>query len=282
VAVLTNVGLDHTRLLGTERGVIAREKSGIIKPGATVVTGERSPEILSVIGDSAAEAGAELSCIDRDFGVTDGSVAIGGRHLSLRTSARGYEGLFLPLHGSHQAVNAAIAAEAVARFVPGRTLDDQVLAEGLAGASVPGRLEVARAGTDATPAVVLDVAHNPDGASTLVKGLVETFTFDRIVFVLGILADKDYVGILRELSRLPCSVMATEPRSGRAVGAHDLEVAAEELGLSCEAIDDATKAVDAATGAASAGDLVCVTGSHYLVGEARPYIMRGPGQGRRG
>jgi dihydrofolate synthase/folylpolyglutamate synthase len=131
-----------------------------------------------------------------------------------------------------------------------------------------------RAGTETLPTVVLDVAHNPDGVSTLVRGLVETFTFDRVVFVLGVLADKDHTGILRELSRLPCSLVATEPRSGRATPAHELRAAAERLGLECEAVDDALKAVDAAIHAAGPGDLVCVTGSHYLVGEVRPHLLK--------
>ena len=176
VTVITNVGLDHTRLLGTEREQIAREKAGIIKQGGTVVTAEPTPRILELISDRAREVNAVVAGNGRDFFVRANQIAVGGRYLSIESSEGLYEGLFLPLHGSHQGINAAVAVEATVRFT-NKPFDREVVAEGLGNARVPGRLETARLEGLAAVPVVIDVAHNPDGASSLINGLVESLTF---------------------------------------------------------------------------------------------------------
>jgi dihydrofolate synthase/folylpolyglutamate synthase len=272
VAVITNIGLDHTGLLGTERELIAAEKSGIIKPGSTAVTAELDPAIIDVITNQADDP-ARLHRMEREFQVLDNRVAFGGRFLSIETSARSYEGLFLPLHGGHQGVNAAVALEAVVNFLPGGTLDDDVVAEGLGNVVVPGRLEALRPEEPGAPIVVLDVAHNPDGASAFIGGLVEAFAFDRAVVVLGILGDKDYEGMLRELTRIPCTVIATQAKTMRSVLPRDLMRASGELGLECEVVDDVASAVKRALEISMPGDIVCITGSHYVVGEARSFLI---------
>jgi dihydrofolate synthase/folylpolyglutamate synthase len=276
VAVITNVGLDHTGLLGMERSTIAREKAGIIKPGATVVTSELHADVLSVIAEEAAPFEAGVKALERDFRVDENRTAFGGRYLSMHTSARGYEGVFLPLHGSHQGVNAAAALEAVVNFLPDSSLGADVVTEGMAAAFVPGRLEALRAEDDAGAPTVLDVAHNPDGMSALIGSLLEEFAFDRILFVLGILGDKDYRGMLTELTRVPCDIIATQAKSVRSVPLNELVQVAEELGLPCTTIDDVGDAVKAALTTARSTDLVCITGSHYVVGEARTLLVGTP------
>ena len=273
VCVVTNVGLDHTDILGEDRESIAREKAGIVKPGSVLVTGERAPDVLAVLAKEAALNGAELSVMERDFGVTEDRVALGGRYLSGRVASQEYEGLFLPLHGVHQAHNAAVALEAVARFLPAAP-ERELVQQGLSAVEVPGRLEVVRA-AGGPAAVVLDVAHNPDGAAALVAGLAEAFAFGRVGFVIGVLEDKDLDGILGELSRLPCSLVATQARTSRAVPADEVRAVAEGLGLECTVADDVAGAVDLAVGATSEIELVCVTGSHYVVGEARSHLLEG-------
>jgi dihydrofolate synthase/folylpolyglutamate synthase len=272
VAVITNVGLDHTGLLGTDREQIAGEKAGIVKQGSTVVTAETTPAILEVISARAEQSNATVVASGRDFFVRDNHIAVGGRYLSVESSDRSYNGLFLPLHGSHQGVNAAVAIEATRRFT-NKPLDQDVVAEGLMNVQVPGRLETVRLEGQAAVPVVVDVAHNPDGVSALVAGLADAFTFERVIFVVGVLADKDYRGMLSELARLPCEVIATRPRHVPSVATEQLRVAAEELGLRCSAIEDVAAAVDAALRQAQGGDLVCVMGSHYVVGEARPHLF---------
>jgi dihydrofolate synthase/folylpolyglutamate synthase len=270
VAVVTNVALDHTALLGEDRQTIAREKVGIVKDGAVVVTGERSPDILPIVTEAARAKKAVVSAFGTDFDLTDNRVAFGGRYIAVEASGSTYDGLFLPLHGSHQGVNAAVALEAVSRFLPSQQLDPGVVAEGLAAVTAPGRLETFR--SEGAPPVVLDVAHNPDGMAAFVYSLVEAFAFDRAVVVLGVLADKDYRGMLAELARIPCFLVLTEPRNARAVPASELEDAAADFGLDAQIVDDVADAVKVAMESAAAKDIVLVTGSHYVVGEARPLL----------
>jgi dihydrofolate synthase / folylpolyglutamate synthase len=281
VVVITNVALDHVNLLGNTPESIAAEKAGIIKTGAHVVTGERAPSVLGVIAQKAESKAAPVATIDRDFFVEDNRVAFGGRYLTLVTSGGRHEGLFLPLHGGHQGMNAAIALEASARFLGGRALDTEVVAEALRSATVPGRLETINPRGAEGPTVVLDVAHNPDAFSALVSSLVEAFAPERVHFVIGILSDKDYKGMLAELTRVPCTVTLTRPQSVRSVPTDDLEAAAAGLGLETKKVPSVVEATAAAVGGWAPGELVCVTGSHYVVGEARPHLVseEGPGEG---
>jgi dihydrofolate synthase/folylpolyglutamate synthase len=274
VSVITNVGFDHTGLLGTDRASIAGEKAGIIKPGGVVVTGERTPEAASVIADEAGGAGAGLLTLDRDFRLVENDIAVGGRYLAVETSSSGtYEDLFLPLHGRHQADNAALALEAVTRFLPARRLEQEIVAQGLAETVVPARLETIHR-EEGEPPIVLDVAHNPDGMSALVSSLIETFAFDKVRFVIGILGDKDYAGMLREITRVDCAILFCEASSVRSVPADELGKAAEALGLTSRSIEQVPAAVRGALDAAAPGEIVCITGSHYVVGEARTYLRQ--------
>jgi dihydrofolate synthase/folylpolyglutamate synthase len=265
VCVMTNISLDHTALLGADRLTIAKEKAGIVKQDATVVVGERSPDVLAIVAEEAEAVGATVLSLDRDFGVTENSLAVGGRLISVRTRAREYEDLFLPLHGAHQAVNAAVALEAVTSFLPPETLEDEVIAEGLTQVKVPGRMEQ-------IGGVILDVAHNPSGMSAFVSALVEAFVPEETIVVVGFLDDKDYRGMLSELSRMPARLIATKAASPRAVQPSEIASAAAEFGLHSSVEPDPIDAVRAAMDH-SDETLVCVTGSHYLVGEVRGYLL---------
>ena len=281
VAVITHVGLDHTDLLGDDRATIAREKAGIVKPGAAAVTAERAPDVLSVLEDIARDQGAELSVAGRDFELVDDRVALGGRWLSVRTSNAAYEDLWLPLHGPHQSMHAATALEAAGRFLPAHALEHELVAKGLSEVRVPGRLEPVAPVDQGDPLVVLDVAHNPDGISALVGSLVGAFAFERATVVLGALSDKDYAGMLAELVRIPCTVVATAAATARAVAPEELRASAARLGLPCEVVAGIADAVSFAVRTTAAHDIVVVTGSHYVVGPARTHLLSrgGPGAG---
>ena len=272
VAVITNIGLDHTELLGNDRKTIAGEKAGIIKPGALVVTGERAPDALEVIEREAETFEASLIRLDPDLQILENKVAFGGRYLSLKTSPGLFEGVFLPLHGAHQGVNAALALEAVGAFLPAHDLSHDVVVEGFAEATVPGRLETIKQATESSAPVILDVAHNPEGVSALVSSLIEAFAFEKVVFVVGILSDKDHVGILTELARAPSTIVFAEPSSARARSKEELAAAAEAIGLEAQVATSIPAAVASAMQLAGPGDLVCVTGSHYVVGEVRTFL----------
>ena len=274
ISVITNVGLDHTGFLGTEKETIAQEKAGIIKPDGALVTAERVPALRNLFQEIAESRRSEVALIDKHFAVDDNRVAFGGRYLTLTSSAGTYEELFLPLHGSHQGLNAAVALEAVTRFLPAQRLEQAVVAEGFGNVKAPGRLEALRMRGETAPPVVLDVAHNPDGVSAMISSLVEAFAFKKVRFVVGIARDKDFEGMLAEIGRVPASIVVTEPKQVRAVPAAELKEVALELGLPCEVIEDVPRAVDTAIAQAEPIELVCVTGSHYVVGEARAHLLR--------
>lgn len=272
VAVLTNVALDHVEILGPTRGHIAREKAGIVKPGATVVVGDEDEEIVAIFAEQAAAVGAgPLWRRGADFACTSSLVAVGGRVLDLRTPGRDYSGLYLPLHGAHQGDNAAVALTAAEAFF-GTPLDEQVVAEAFAGFTVPGRLEV----VGRRPLVVLDGAHNPAGAAVLARALEEDFAaLERIVVVMGCLRGRDPEELLRALplSRV-AHVVACAPASPRAQPAKAVADAAAALGLAVTTIEEVDEAVLVARDLAAPEDLVLVTGSLYVVGAARTVFRR--------
>lgn len=270
-AILTNVTIDHASLLGVDRPTIAREKVGIVKDGAAVVTGERSPEILAILQEEASRKGAQVKAIDRDFRLVDNRVAVGGRYVSVWSGDAEHEHLYLPLHGAHQGVNASVALEAVSTFTA-LPFSHELIAEGFAKTVVPGRLETVRL-EERGATIVLDVAHNPDGASALVSSMNEAFAFERVVFVVGILADKDHAGMLAEFARIPCVLVTTAADSVRSMDPQVLANEAKELGLEATAVLGVIPAIERALSEATTGDLICITGSHYVVGEARTHLL---------
>ncbi|HEY8202961.1 MAG TPA: cyanophycin synthetase [Actinomycetota bacterium] len=191
VAAITRVAVDHERFLGATPLDNAREKVGIVKPGARVVSADQDPEVLSLIERTVSEAGGELALLGRDFAVASNKLAVSGRALVVRGMHDRYEELFVPMHGSHQGANAAVAVAACEAFL-GRALDPEALRAGLARASLPGRMEV----VSRQPLVVLDGAHNPAASRLLGPALREAFGQPRATFVISIFEDKDAEGVL--------------------------------------------------------------------------------------
>lgn len=219
VAVFTPIGLDHADRLGGTVAEIATTKAGIIKAGAHVVTAAQQPEALATIEAAARERDAAVSVAGSAFSLDSDTVAIGGRLVSVRGLAADYRDLFLPLHGAHQAANAALALVAVEAFFGGtRALPAEFVTEGLAAVTSPGRLE--RIGT--RPSVFVDAAHNPHGAATLVAALEEGFDLGEVVAVVAVLDDKDAEGILREVARVATRIIVTESSSPRVMPAEEL------------------------------------------------------------
>jgi dihydrofolate synthase/folylpolyglutamate synthase len=268
VAVLGPVGLDHPQLGGTVREV-AGEKAGIVKEGAAVVSAAQAPEAEAVIAAAAAAHGGRLVVAGRDFGLTDRRLAVGGQVVDLRGVTGDVPEVFLPLHGLHQAANAACALAAVEGFLGfAGGLHPGVVREGFAAVRAPGRLEVVPRG-EGEATVVLDGAHNPDGARALALALRSEFALRRRILVLGVLGDKDVDAIVRELVPVADHVVVTAPPSSRAAPADRLAKAVREAGGSVEVADDVAAALDLAGGLATDADAVVVTGSLYTVGAAR-------------
>lgn len=228
VAVIAPVGLDHTRLLGSTVEAIATEKAGIVKPGAIAVSAEQQDEVSQILAERAEQVGARLYAGGTDFGIRSRDVAVGGQALDLRGIAGDYDELFLPLHGAHQADNAALALAAVEAFFGGeRRLDPEVVRAGLAAATSPGRLEVVRR----SPTILVDAAHNPHGMTALAVALGDAFTFARLVGLVAIFGDKDAGEMLEILEPVLDHVVVTRNSSPRSLNPAELgELAAEIFG----------------------------------------------------
>ena len=268
VAVVTNVGHDHSDFEGDWRAKVADEKAGIVKPGSTLVLGETDPELLPVF----ERAGAESTWYrDFDFGVERNDLAVGGRLLDLRTPSGVYEEVFLPLHGAHQGDNAALALAAAEAFF-GARLDDDVVAEAFARTKVPGRFEVVRR----DPLVVLDGAHNTEGAAAAAETLYEDFAVNGdVLIVVGTMAPRDPAAVLAALEVERAGlVVACAPSSPRAVPAEEVGAVAEALGARAVVEPDVVAAVDRALATAGPDDAVLITGSLYVVGAARTHLVR--------
>jgi dihydrofolate synthase/folylpolyglutamate synthase len=271
VAVVTNVGKDHTDGRGDWRRRVASEKAGIIKPGSHLILGETDPDLRDVF---AAEPAAVTWLRDDDFGVVTDRLALGGHVVDLRTPHGVLEDVFLPVHGAHQADNAAAAVAAVEAFF-GRGLDAGVVNEAFAGLRLPGRFEVLHR----APLLILDGAHNLPGALTVAATLADEFDVAGTRhWVVGPLAGRDVAELLGSLGVRPGDhVIATTAPSPRGVPADEVAKEAEALGARAEAIPGVEAAVAVAWRAAEAGgegDLVMVTGSLNVVGAARTACRR--------
>ncbi len=270
VAVFTPISLDHTNRLGNTIAEIARTKSGIIKPAADVVSAAQPAEALRELEHAAKLTESTLATQPDGFDVVTTSVAVGGQLLTIRGRAATYSDLFLPLYGDHQAQNAAVAVAAVETFL-GRgmmPLSSELVEEGLAEATSPGRLQL----IGIEPTVLVDAAHNPSGAATLAAALRTYFDFDEFAFVIGVLADKDAVGIIRELAPLATRFHATQSGSERAIDHEvlgDLVLAATNV-ESTYVFAELGEAIEQAREWASESPrrAVVVTGSITLVGDA--------------
>ena len=272
VAVFTPIALDHQARLGSTVEAIARTKAGIVKPAASVVSASQLPEALAELQRAAELTESSLAVEGVAFGVESTTVAVGGQVVTIRGVAGRYEDLLLPLFGDHQAQNAAVAVAAVESFLGSgsQALDHDVLAEGLAAATSPGRLQIVAN----EPTILVDAAHNPHGARALAKAIDDYFQFGRVVAVLSVLADKDAAGIVRALSGTVDQFVVTQSGSDRSVDADELAaVAVGVVGASrvvvetdlVAALRTARDLADEAEGDEPGG--VVVTGSITLVGD---------------
>lgn len=278
VSVVMPIGMDHMDYLGDTLEEIATEKAGVIKPDQLVVMAQQHPVAAEVVLQRAAEVGAAVAREGFEIGVLERQVAVGGQLVTLQGLGGVYPDLYLPLHGAHQAHNAACALAAVEAFLGGGQgmLDLEVVQSALAQVESPGRLEVVRH----NPTVMVDAAHNPAGAESLATAVEEAFDFARLVGVVGILGDKDAEGILTALEPALDAVVITRSSSPRALDPEDLgELAVEVFGSDRVHVEPLlTRAIEVAVDLAEAdlplgGGGVLVAGSVTLAGEARALLQ---------
>lgn len=274
--VITPIGMDHQAYLGNSLTEIATQKAGIITAAVPVVMSPQPDEAAEVVTARAAEVGAELIVAGRDFRLTGRSLAVGGQVIDVEGIAGNYEDVFVPLHGHHQAHNAATAIAATEAFLGGRGLDAELVREAFAGTFSPGRMEVLRH----SPTVVADAAHNPHGVRSLVAGLDEVFEFPKIVAVVAILEDKSATEMLAELATVAEEVVVTRNSSPRSMSPDELADLAREIWddhvISVEPnLGEALeRAVAIADGEPPGMVGVVVTGSVATVADARALLGR--------
>ncbi|YCU72326.1 bifunctional tetrahydrofolate synthase/dihydrofolate synthase [Mycobacteroides abscessus] len=300
VAVVTPIGIDHVEFLGPDLASIANEKAGIIKrhkldamtgeAGADTVAviAQQQPEAMEVLLRQTVEADAVVAREGSEFAVLSRQVAVGGQLLELQGLGGVYPEIFLPLHGEHQAHNAAVALAAVEAFFGAgadRQLDIEAIRSGFASVIIPGRLERVRS----APAVFLDAAHNPHGAAALAETLQSEFDFRRLVGVISVMGDKDVAGILGALEPAFDEIVVTHNGSPRAMETDALAgIALEIFGEDrvvvaptlLDAVETATAMVEEAAEDGGAegfsGTGIVITGSVVTAGAARTLFGKDP------
>lgn len=267
VAVVTNIGTDHTDQQGDWRRRIAEEKVGISTEHSVLVVGETDPELRDIFEN---EPSASLLFAESEFELLNEQPAVGGRVLDMRTPRGLYEDVYLPVHGSHQARNALLALTATEEFLDAAVPDD-VVAEAFGELALPGRAEVVAH----EPTILLDGAHNPEAAEALQDTINLAFAVSEPrVFILGMLAPRDPTQFITQLAissgDYVLAIPVDSPRTGEPSQIAD---AAAATGATAETAASMDSAIDRARVLAGIEGIVIVTGSLYAVGEARSTLV---------
>jgi len=264
VCAITSISLDHTEVLGNTLTAIATEKAGIIKPGSVVVVSPQVDEVAKVIEETCRVCGAKLVRVGRD--VTWQSLGFDASQQSLKVQSRlgSYE-LSIPLLGQYQLENAVTAVATLEVLAEkGFHVSRQNITDGLAQVRWPGRLQI----LSLHPLVVVDGAHNPYSAGKLRQALEQYLDFDKAILIFGVSSDKDIAGIISELVPLFARVIVTHSVHPRAMATAPIVAEFQRYGVSAQAAEDIATALPLALSLAGEKDLICVTGSLFVVAGA--------------
>jgi dihydrofolate synthase/folylpolyglutamate synthase len=262
ISVISNISLEHCEYLGNRLEDIAWEKGGIIKNGANCITAVKQRRVVQCLEEICRLRGAKLIKLGREITIDihdDGS-------FSYRGTEKRYNRLFCPLKGRHQIDNAALAVGVIEYVAKkGFDIEENAVYEGIRDVRWEGRLEVLQN----APIVLVDGAHNAAGASVLADALTEGFTYKKLIMVFGVLNDKDYRTMAKKL--IPCAdhVILTKPASERALSPEAIVPVARQYLHHIDVVENAYEAFEKALSIAAQDDLICVTGSLYLVGEIK-------------
>ena len=262
VCVITSISLDHTEVLGNSIAQIAREKAGIIKPGAVVVSSPQREEAASVIAEVCHKMEARLIRVGEEVIWRKTGSDIHRQSFAISRNGRWYD-LTIPLLGEHQLENAATAVACLEELgIPTRGI-----VSGLAQVQWPGRLEV----LTEEPLLIVDGAHNIDSARRLREALEQLFHFRRAILIMGTSCDKDIAGIIAELMPLFDAVIVTRSRHPRASDPHSLAEEFARYEAKVLVAEKVEEAISKALEMAKKEDLICATGSLFLVAEVREW-----------
>lgn len=264
VSVISNISFDHEEHLGRQLGKIAREKGGIIKDGGVCITAVTQKKVIDILEDICCTRRAELLKVGREIKVK----ALGDGFFSYKGIRKKYERLMCPLKGRHQIENAAVALgviESVA--MKGFAVNDDAVLAGIRDVQWEGRLEVLQH----APMLVVDGAHNAAGVAALSKALKNEFSYENLILIFGVLNDKDYRVMLRKLVPLADRLIITKPDTVRAMPPEEIVPVAQKWQYNnrIEVVENSREALKRALSIADHNDLICVTGSLYLVGEIK-------------
>jgi dihydrofolate synthase/folylpolyglutamate synthase len=263
VSVISNISLDHRNHLGNSLAAIACEKGGIIKNKGVCITAAKQKQVVNIFEDICMQRRATLFMLGRDMKIRmnrDGT-------FNYRGIWKNYENLICSLKGRHQIENAALAIGAVESMrEKGFEMDDEAVLEGIRSTKWEGRLEILQH----EPMVLIDGAHNPAGISTLCRALETEFSYKRLIFIFGVLNDKDYGSMLKRIAPLTDQLIITRPQTERATPPGEIvPVALRYNHRNVEVIENSRDALKRALSLADLNDLICVAGSLYLVGEVK-------------
>ena len=265
VCIITNISMEHTEYLGKTLARIASEKAGIIKAGAGVVTGARQKSALKVIEQRASEKGVPLLRLGKEIRVRKGQDGFFTYRSTKRVLTRVKVGLF----GDHQILNGALALGTLELLMEkGLKVPDDAIYTGLSEVCWPGRLEV----VSDDPFVLLDGAHNPSAVRVLRRFLENGAASRRLMLVVGILKDKAWKPMLRDLAAVADRMILTRPQYERAADPHELASFLRPIKKDVVVIPHLPDAISLAMDEAGPGDVVCITGSLYTAGEAKAIL----------
>ncbi|MEI6609333.1 MAG: folylpolyglutamate synthase/dihydrofolate synthase family protein [Deltaproteobacteria bacterium] len=262
VSVITNIGLDHTAYLGSSLKTIAGEKAGIIKQGGICITAVKQKQVLEVLNSFCHKHRAKLYCLGRDIKIKKQKDGL----LSYQGLKRNLKNLPLPLQGRYQYYNAALALATVELCCKnGFQIADDAISRGLASTHWDARLETLQN----NPLFLLDGAHNPAGMRVLCQALKKDYSYRRLIFIFGALADKDYRKMLRIIELLSPKIILTQLKAGRAVPVKEMEIVLKKRCYPAIVTENVAKAIEQALAIAERQDLICAAGSLYLAGEVK-------------
>ncbi|MEW6103370.1 MAG: folylpolyglutamate synthase/dihydrofolate synthase family protein [bacterium] len=262
LSIITNISLEHTNYLGDTIEKIAREKAGIIKKGIPVIIGRMDKKAQIVIEECAKKKDAQIFIEGRDFigkGMPDS--------FEVRVFDKDYKGFSLGMIGNHQVINASLAIIALEVLKKDFPYDFCKLKKGLKNAYIKGRMDI----ISKNPLIIVDGAHNPEGAKILREALNFYFSSYKPIFIIGILKDKDKDRFLSNLDISSSKVIVTEPKIDRRCHKELLFEIVKKYTSNAIVMDNVSKAIEYAKNIVKNDELICICGSFYLIGEAIKY-----------
>lgn len=274
VTVITPVSLEHTAILGDTLEAIAKEKAEIIKRGCPLVLAPQEPESENVFESVAAARHAGIDRVGHDISFKRKTWNIRGQTLEVNTLTEFYPNLFLPLLGQHQAVNAATALACIERIKSeGHAIPKGCVYDGLKAVRLPGRMQLVsitqNASTDEAPLILLDGAHSPTSAAALCEAIQEVIGYERLILIAGLMKDKNIRAIGRIVCQIADIIIATQAFDNpRVMPAGEVVNAWSDFNPQIGSVNCVGEAIEFALSIATPSDLICITGSIYLVGAA--------------